>query len=80
MRPQQFKRPSDRLVFAPSQPSTNTVSQTPPPIGPDAAEAKPSAAAAPSPERGEAGGELGELRGQMKQLLASVELLKVQQT
>lgn len=62
------------------KPSTNTVSQTPPPIGPDAAEAKPSAAAAPSPERGEAGGELGELRGQMKQLLASVELLKVQQT
>ncbi|XP_062415482.1 CD2-associated protein isoform X3 [Pungitius pungitius] len=70
------------------KPSTNSLSQTPPPIGPDctSAKAKPSPAAAPSPEGGtrleadEANAELDELRGQMKKLLLSVELLKAQQT
>ncbi|KAL6096244.1 cd2ap [Pungitius sinensis] len=70
------------------KPSINSLSQTPPPIGPDctSAEAKPGPAAAPSPEGGarleadEANAELDELRGQMKQLLLSVELLKAQQT
>jgi len=77
------------LIFLPfSQPSTNTLSQSPAPAPLRPAEAKPSPAAAPSSESGrarlepddEANAQLDELRGQMKDLLMSVELLKAQQT
>ncbi|XP_068432859.1 CD2-associated protein isoform X2 [Clinocottus analis] len=66
------------------KPSTNTSSQSPSPLRPS--EAKPGPAAAPSSESSrsrlepdDAGGQLEELRGQMKELLMSVELLKAQQ-
>ncbi|KAM8831400.1 CD2-associated protein isoform 3-T3 [Spinachia spinachia] len=68
------------------KPSTDASPQTAPPIGPDCTGGEASAGAGAWPGPGSvsaplgADGELHELRIQMKQLLASVELLKAQQT
>lgn len=80
------------VLFFSSQPSTNTLSQSPSLHRPTMAgtEAKPSPVAASSsegaslgsrarPEPEEARSQLDELRSQMKELLLSVELLKAQQ-
>lgn len=87
-----FMPPVEFVLFFSSQPSTNTLSQSPSlhRSAMAAIEAKPSPAAASSsegaslggrarPEPEEASSQLDELRSQMKELLLSVELLKAQQ-